>query len=98
MRQGCTPTYWLTDGEGTVTKDRVARIAVRHPEVVAVDDHYEITVATCVPTDPESRGGSEPTERVAKADLVPTEANLLADDASWAERVDACEGLMAEGN
>jgi hypothetical protein len=34
-------------------------------------------VATCVPFDPESKGGSESSVRVAKADLVPTEANLL---------------------
>ncbi len=73
---GGAPTYWLTDNERTVTIDHVAGIAVRHPEIVAVGGHYGITVATCVPADPESKGGSEPTVRVAKADLVPTDANL----------------------
>jgi transposase len=81
---GC-PTYWLTDNERTVTIDHVARIAVRHPLIVKVGHHYGLTITTCVPADPESKGGSEATVRVAKADLVPTEANLLDDYRSWAE-------------
>ena len=44
--------------------------------------HYGVTIATCVPADPESKGGSEATVRIAKADLVPTDANLLDDYAS----------------
>ena len=48
--------------------------------------------------DPESKGGSEATVRVAKADLVPTDANLRGDCTSWAELVDACEAWMAEVN
>ena len=75
---GC-PTYWLTDNERTVTIDHVAGVAVRHPLIVEVGHHYGVTIATCVPADPESKGGSEATVRVAKADLVPTEANLLDD-------------------
>ena len=74
---GGAPTYWLTDNEKTVTIDHVAGIAVRHPTIVAVGDHYGVTIATCVPDDPESKGGSEATVRIAKADLVPTDANLL---------------------
>lgn len=35
-----------------------------------------MTIRTCVPADPQTKGGSEATVRVAKADLVPTEANL----------------------
>ena len=66
---GGAPTYWLTDNERTVTIDHVAGVPVRHPEMVAVGGHYGITVATCVPADPESKGGSEATVRVAKADL-----------------------------
>ena len=56
--------------------DHVARVAVRHPEVVAAGRHYGIQVATCVQFDPESTGGAEASVRVAKADRVPTEANL----------------------
>ena len=95
---GGAATYWLTDNERTVTIDHVAGIAVRHREMVAVGGHYGITVATCVPADPESKGGSEVTVRVAKADLVPTDANLRGDYASWAELVEACEAFTAEVN
>ena len=95
---GGAPTYWLTDNERTVTIDHIAGIAVRHPEMVAVGGHYGITVATCVPADPESKGGSEATVRIAKADLVPTDANLRGDYTSWAELAEACEAWMAEVN
>jgi transposase len=95
---GGAPTYWLTDNERTVTVDHVARIAVRHPLIVKVGHHYGVTIATCVPADPESKGGSEATVRIAKADLVPTEANLLDDYASWAELTAACSAFMDEVN
>jgi hypothetical protein len=36
--------------------------------------------------------------RIAKADLVPTDANLLAAYGSWSELVTACETFMAEVN
>ncbi|MFE9446096.1 hypothetical protein ACFYO2_45990 [Streptomyces sp. NPDC006602] len=39
---------------------------------------------------PESKGGAEATVRIAKADLVPTNANLLPAYDSFAELVDAC--------
>lgn len=95
---GGAPTYWLTDNERTVTIDHVAGIAVRHPEMVAVGGHYGVTVATCVPADPESKGGSEATVRIAKADLVPTDTNLLDDYQSWDELVEACEAWMMHVN
>jgi transposase len=95
---GGAPTYWLTDNERTVTIDHVAGVPVRHPEMVAIGGHYGITVATCVRADPESKGGSEATVRIAKADLVPTDANLRDDYQSWAELVEACEAWMVEVN
>jgi hypothetical protein len=70
------PTYALTDNEKTVTVEHVCGIAVRNPMIVEVSRHYGLTVATCEPPDPQSKGGSEATVRVAKADLVPTEHNL----------------------
>lgn len=76
-RFGGAPTYALTDNEWTVTIDRVAGIAVRHPELVAAGRHYGLQIVACQPADPESKGGSESTVKIAKADLVPTEANLL---------------------
>lgn len=94
---GGSPTYWLTDNEKTVTTGHVAGIAVRHSLIVAAGHHYGVTVATCVPADPESKGGSEATVRIAKADLVPTDVNLRDDYQSWAELVEACEAFMGKG-
>lgn len=68
---GGAPTYALTDNEKTVTTDHVCGIAVRNPKIVAASRHYGLSVASCVPADPESKGGSEATVRVAKADIVP---------------------------
>jgi len=97
-RWGGAPTYWLTDNERTVTIDHVAGVAVRHPLIVAAGRHYGVTIATCVPADPESKGGSEATVRIAKADLVPTDTNLRDDYGSWAELVEACEAFMFKVN
>jgi hypothetical protein len=95
--EGC-PTYWLTDNERTVTTDHVAGVPVRHPLIAATGHHYGVTIATCVPADPESKGGSEATVRIAKADLVPTEFNLRDDYTSWSELVDACDAFMTKVN
>jgi hypothetical protein len=65
---------------------------------VAAAAHYGVTVATCVVADPESKGGSEATVRVAKADLVPTDANLVEEYSSWAELAEACEAFTVEVN
>src|SRR5712691_896273 len=97
-RIGGVPAYALTDNEKTVTVEHVAGVAIRHPEIVAVGRHYGMTVHTCVPYDPESKGGSEATVRVAKADLVPTEANLREAYRSFAELDGACEQFCAAIN
>ena len=78
-RVGGAPTYLLTDNAKTVTVEHVAGIAVRHPMMVALGRHYGCTVESCEPFDPESKGGVEATVKIAKADLVPTGANLLPD-------------------
>ena len=90
-RVGGAPTYLLTDNERTVSTDHVCGLAVRHPEMVAAGRFYGLAVVTCVPYDPETKGGSESTVKVAKADLVPTEANLLDEYATFAELVAASE-------
>jgi transposase len=97
-RFGGCPTYALTDNEKTVTVDHVARIAIRNPDMVAAASHYGLTVATCLPADAPSKGGSEATVRVAKADLVPTDANLLDAYADWATLETACERFCTEIN
>jgi hypothetical protein len=90
-RAGGVPTYLLTDNEKTVTVEHVAGIAVRNAAAVEFGRHYGLTVATCVPYDPASKGGSESTVKIAKADLVPTGANLLPEYASFAELEAACQ-------
>lgn len=95
---GGVPTYWLTDNEKTVTVGHVAGVAVRHPVMVAFGGHYGATVTTCVVRDPESKGGSEATVKIAKADLVPTEANLRSGYEGWGELVEACETFMTKVN
>jgi hypothetical protein len=77
---------------------RIAGIGVRHPEIVAAGRHYGLQITACVPFDPESKGGSEATVRVAKADLVPTEANLLTAYGSFAELRAACNAFCETVN
>jgi hypothetical protein len=89
-RLGGVPTYGLTDNEKTITTEHVAGIAVRHPLIVAASRHYGITIATCVPADPQSKGGAEATVRLAKRDLVPTGVNLREAYRSFAELEQAC--------
>jgi transposase len=90
-RFGGAPTYALTDNERTVSVDQVCGIAVRNPQIVQVARHYGLTIASCVPADPESKGGSEATVRIAKADLVPTDHNLRPAYADFAQLERACE-------
>lgn len=97
-RAGGVPTYLLTDNERTVTTDHVCGLAVRHPQMVAAGRHYGLSVVTCVPYDPESKGGSESTVKVAKADLVPTEANLLDDYESFSALAEACGAFCERVN
>ena len=94
---GC-PTYALTDNEKTVTVSHVAGIAVRNANIVAAARHYGLTITTCVPFDPESKGGVEATARIAQADLVPTAANLLPEYPSFQALERACEEVSATFN
>ena len=95
---GGAPTYVLTDNEKTVTTRHVARIAVRNPQIVSMGVYYGVSVRTCLPADPESKGGVEATVRIAKADLVPTDANLRPEYGSFAELETACEAAMERFN
>jgi transposase len=95
---GGAPTYALTDNERTITIERIAGVGVRHPDIVAAGRHYGVEVNACVPFDPESKGGSESTVKIAKADLVPTEANLRDAYGSFAELHDACVAFCVTVN
>jgi len=97
-RIGGVPTYLLTDNEKTVTIEHIAGIPVRNRAAVEFGRHYGLTVATCVPYDPASKGGSESTVKLAKADLVPTDANLLGEYGSFAELEAACQAFCDQVN
>ncbi len=92
------PTYALTDNEKTVSVDHVAGIAVRNQQIVAAGHHYGVSIQTCVPADPQSKGGSEATVKIAKADLVPTDHNLLGAYSSMLELENACQQWMSDVN
>ena len=97
-RIGGAPTYLLTDNERTVTTEHVAGIAVRNPRIVEFSRHYGVTIHTCVPADPASKGGSESSVKIAKADLVPKDTNLLAAYENFAQLEVACEEFCAHVN
>lgn len=95
---GGVPTYVLTDNEKTVTVEHVAGIPVRNHRIVAFARHYSTSLQTCLPADPASKGGVENAVKVAKADLVPKDTNLLPGYGSFAELETACEAFMEEVN
>jgi hypothetical protein len=97
-RLGGVPAYLLAGNEKTVTVEHVAGIPVRNLGAVEFGRHYGLTVATCVPYDPASKGGSESTVKVATAGLVPTDANLREAYGSFAELEAACAAFCEEVN
>jgi hypothetical protein len=76
----------------------VCGIAVRNATIVEVSRHYGLTIATCAPADPQSKGGVEATVKLAKADLVPTDHNLRDDYPDWQALELACQQFMADVN
>jgi len=50
-----------------------------------------VTIHTCEPADPASKGGSESTVKIAKADLVPKDTNLLQAYDTFTQLETACE-------
>ncbi len=97
-RLGGVPAYALTDNEKTVTEAHIAGIAVRNPEIVQVARHYGMTIRTCVPADPQTKGGSEATVRIAKADLVPTDVNLAEGFRTFGDLETACRAFTDQVN
>ena len=97
-RLGGVPTYVLTDNEKTVTSEHIAGIPVRNAQLVGFARHYSVTVHTCVPADPASKGGTEASVRISKADLVPKETNLRESYGSFAQLEAACEEFCEKVN
>lgn len=81
-----------------MTVEHVAGIPVRNKHMLAFARHCGVTVHTCEAADPASKGGSENTVKITKADLVPTEANQTEQYASFAEFEAACELFCAQVN
>lgn len=97
-RLGGVPTYVLTDNEKTVTTEHIAGIPVRNRQLVAFAEHYSVTVHTCVPADPASKGGTESSVKISKADLVPRDTNLLGEYGSFGELEAACVAFCERVN
>ena len=95
---GGAPTYVLTDNEKTVTTGHVAGVPVRNRQAVTFGRYYGVSVLTCEPADPASKGGVENAVKLAKADIVPTETNLLAQYGSFADVEVACSAFMEQVN
>lgn len=95
---GGIPTYVLTDNEKSVTIDHVAGLPVRNQQTVMFGKYYGVTVHTCVPYDPASKGGVEHTVKLAKADLVPKDTNLRPEYSSFGELEAACRAFMSMVN
>ena len=91
---GGIPAYWLTDNQRAVTTGHIARIAVRNAHIASFAVHYGFQLATCHPYDPETKGGSEATVKIAKDDLLPRDTNLLPDYSSFKEMSTACRSFM----
>lgn len=53
-----------------------------------------MTVLTCQPADPASKGGVESSVKLAKADIVPKDTNLLPEYASFQAVEAACDAFM----
>jgi transposase len=87
---GGVPTYVLTDNERTVMERHIARVPVRNPKMVSASIFYGCTITTCVPYDPESKGGAEAAVRIAKADVLPSETNLCPAYDDWEQLEAAC--------
>ena len=88
---GGAPTYLLTDNERTVTSAHVAGLAVRNRTMLAVANYYGVSVHTCVPADPESKGGSESSVKLAKADVLPRADNLVEHYVDFGALERACD-------
>jgi len=95
---GGAPTYVLTDNEKTVTTGHIAGVPVRNRDAVSFSRYYGVTVLTCQPADPASKGGVENAVKLAKADIVPTQTNLLAAYDSFAQVEAACTEFMDQVN
>jgi len=98
LRDRTAPTYVLTDNEKTVTVSHFAGVPGRIQQTVDFARHYGITVLTCQPAWSATKGGSESSVKVTKADIGHRDTNLRPEYGSFAEVEAACEAFMDEVN
>lgn len=53
--------------------------------------YYGVGIHTCVVADPESKGGTEATVRIAKSDVLPRPDNLVAEYPDFSSLERACQ-------
>ena len=92
-RPTCSPTTRRPSPPDTSPGSRSATA-----QAVTFGRYYGISVLTCQPADPASKGGVENAVKLAKADIVPTETNLLPQYATFADVETACSVFIAEIN
>lgn len=100
---GCASLLAHPGGRADVSVDRqredgrhppYARIAVPNPVMVVSSGCFtRCRAAPTSPADPES-SGVEATVRLAKAEIVPTDANLLEEYSRFAQLEPACQAAM----
>jgi transposase len=71
---------------------------VRNQQTLDFARHYGVTVLTCQPADPATKGGVEASVKLARADIVPKDTNLRDEYASFAQLEAACKAFMDETN
>ena len=75
----------------------VAGVPVRNQQTLDFARHYGVTVLTCQPADPATKGGVEASVKLAKADLVPKDTNLRGEYATFAETRSGLRGVHGRG-
>ena len=88
---------WRSEAQ-PVSYDRAAGVPVRNRHAVTFGRYYGISVLTCQPADPASKGGVENAVKLAKADIVPTDTNLYPQYDTFAELETACLTFVTEIN
>jgi hypothetical protein len=87
---GGAPTYLVTDDSRILTVDRGTGAPMRNPDFLVMGRYYGCQVLGCQPFAPGSAGARELTATIARDDLAPTTANLLAAYGSFAALTQAC--------
>ena len=81
---GGAPTYVLRYKEKTFTVSHIAVVSMRNLQAVNFTRHCGVTVLTGQPADPATKGDSEGSVKLAKADIAAKDTNLRPEYDSFA--------------